>query len=346
MTASLINSPEISVIMPVYNGEIFIRDAIESILNQTYRNFEFIIINDGSFDKTQEIIESYPDSRIICLENKKNIGVANSRNRGLSIARGSYIAIMDADDISIPDRFSKQLVFLKGHPEVGVCGGGMKVIDRDGRKIKTRTPPTLHQVIHWALMFNCCIAQPTVMCKKAIIQDIGGYNSEFIPADDYDLWTRIIGHHKIANLSEFLLEYRMHGKNISKIYHEEIVSNSFKCSTQLIRATLGNQFNTELQSFFKKWSYGQQMSVEEIVRMEKFIERLSTVYQEIFPLNTKEKKELFHYQGFLLLDLAFHIKNVSRLKAFEYVLKAIRLDPSLLVQFPGKIRFARLYNNF
>lgn len=342
----LINSPELSVIMPVYNGEIFIRDAIESILNQTYRNFEFIIINDGSIDKTQEIIESYSDSRIICLENQENIGISKSRNKGLSIARGSYIAIMDADDISMPDRFSKQIVFLKEHPEVGVCGGWMEVINRDGRKIKTRITPTLPKVIHFALMFNCCIGQPTVMYKKAIIQDIGGYNPDIIAAGDYDFWIKTVGHHKIANLPEFLLKYRVHGKNISKKYLEKSVSSSFKSSTQLIHATLGNQFDTELQSFFKKWKCRQQMSVEEIVRMKQFIEILSNKYQQICPLDNKEKRELFHYHAFLLLNLAFRIKNVSRWKAIEYLVRAIILDPSLIIQFPGKIRFVNLYNNF
>ena len=117
--------PKISVVMPAYNAENYIREAIDSILAQTFRDFEFLIIDDGSTDHTVEIIRSYSDSRIRLYQNERNMGVAATLNRGLDLARGEYIARMDADDISLPERFAKQAAYMDAHPDVAVCGSNI-----------------------------------------------------------------------------------------------------------------------------------------------------------------------------------------------------------------------------
>lgn len=342
--------PKISVVMAVCHNDDFLELAISSILRQSFTDYEFLIICDDPSNRTKEIFNYYEnvDSRIKIFYGT-GTGLVDALNIGCRSAKGKYIARMDADDISVPDRFEKQIAFLENNSGIGVCGSWMEVIDKSGKNVKTRMPPSLPKVIHFALMFNCCIAQPTVIMRRDIVKKVGFYREAAFYIEDYDLWARLCCITQIANIPEFLIKYRYHGDNISKLssndHFDEKMNQSFEISIHLIRATLGNQFDTELQSFFKKWKYGQPMSVEEVVKMEQFIERLSIAYQEICPLNAKEKNELSHYQGFLLLDLAFRMKNVSRWKAFEYVLKAIRLDPSLLVQFPGKIRFARLSYN-
>jgi len=117
-----VNAPAVSVVMPVYNGEKYLRESIDSILNQTYTDYEFIIVNDGSNDKTEEIILSYNDNRIRYIKNEKNLQIVKSLNRGIELAKGRYIARMDADDISLPRRFEKQITFMENNLEIGVCG--------------------------------------------------------------------------------------------------------------------------------------------------------------------------------------------------------------------------------
>jgi len=342
------NPPKLSVVMPVYHADDFLESAITSILQQSFSDFEFIIICDDPSIKTKEILDYYGcvDSRIKVHYGPES-GLVDSLNMGCQYAKGQYIARMDADDISISNRFEKQIAFLDNHPEIGVCGSWMEVINKHGQKLKTRMPPSLPKIIQWALMFNCCIAHPTVIMRKDLIEKIGFYRKAALHIEDYDLWTRLCCITQIANIPYIFTKYRYHGENISKLSSKENpekkASISFEISIQHIHNTLDNQFDDKLQSIFKKWKCGHQMSVAEIQSMNNLIERISNVYEQIHPLDVNEKKEMMIFKAFLLLNLAFRIKNISRLKAFEYVLKAIRLDPSLLIQFPDKIRFARLY---
>ncbi|MBA7555263.1 Undecaprenyl-phosphate 4-deoxy-4-formamido-L-arabinose transferase [subsurface metagenome] len=139
-------NPYISVIMPCYNGAQYLREAIESILNQTFHDFEFVIINDGSTDASQEIIDSFNDDRMLVIQ-QKNMGITKSLNKGLEMARGEYIARQDADDISFPDRFEKQVAYLDAHPEVAVLGGAIIRIDEKGNPLNKFVFPQSHEKI-------------------------------------------------------------------------------------------------------------------------------------------------------------------------------------------------------
>jgi glycosyltransferase involved in cell wall biosynthesis len=144
--------PRISVVMSVYNGEKYLRQAIESILQQTYTDFEFIIIDDGSTDSSREIIQSYDDKRIRLVINEQNIGLTKSLNKGIRLAKGEFIARMDADDISLPQRFEKQVAYLDSHPEVGVLGTYANIIDHRGKIINNIIFPTEHETILWTML--------------------------------------------------------------------------------------------------------------------------------------------------------------------------------------------------
>lgn len=156
---------KISVVMPAYNAEKYIGQAIESILNQTYSNFEFIIINDGSNDKTKEVILSYKDDRIIYLENERNFGIVVTLNKGLEKANGEYIARMDADDIAEPNRFEKQIKYLDKNIEIGVLGSGICTFG-ENIESKKRLFTTNADQLKAELIFSSCIAHPTVMIRK------------------------------------------------------------------------------------------------------------------------------------------------------------------------------------
>lgn len=204
---------KISVIMPVYNCELYVKEAIDSILNQTYTNFELLIIDDASTDKTIELVKEYLDVRINLIEKPINTGLTNSLNLGLQLAEGKYIARMDGDDISLPERFAKQISFLETNREVILCGSWFRIIGSD-RVIKV---PEKHDEIKVAFLKGNCIAHPSVMIRKQALDAFQVvYDVSKEPAEDYDLWVRLMLIGKLHNLQEVLLDYRTHGEQVTK----------------------------------------------------------------------------------------------------------------------------------
>ena len=204
-------NPLISVIMPVYNGEKYLREAIDSILNQTYTNFEFIILNDGSTDRTEEIILSYDDSRIVYVKNEENLQIVKTLNKGIALAKGKYIARMDADDISLSERFEKQIYFMEQNSEVDICGTWIQMFG--GKDIHWK-PPTTHDDIKVELLFGSGLAHPTVMGRRSFFVE-NKYKEKFEKAEDYALWVETIDKYHFINIPEFLLLYRTHTSQIS-----------------------------------------------------------------------------------------------------------------------------------
>jgi len=210
--------PKISVIMPVYNAEKYIGEAIESIRNQTFANFEFIIIYDLSFDNSLKIINNYSDSRIRIIENKKRIGLVKSLNKAVKCARGEYIARQDADDISLPDRLELQLEFLEKHPKVALIGTGIYVIDKNGDVTEKRI---MHPNPKKSLLKGNRFIHGSVMFRKAVIDEFGAYNELFKNSEDYELWLRLSQKYEINNLALPLYKLRAHSSSISAAKIEE-----------------------------------------------------------------------------------------------------------------------------
>ncbi|MEI6067758.1 MAG: glycosyltransferase family 2 protein [Methylococcaceae bacterium] len=213
-------APIVSVVMPVYNGEKYLLEAISSILNQTFTNFEFLIIDDGSTDNTPDIIKKYANSdhRIRVIQNKKNIGVASSLNIGLAHSESSLIARMDADDIAYPERLKRQYEFMQSHPDVSVCGSALRLYEQPKC---IWHPPSTHDEINTTLLFECCLYHPTIIFRKEIVfGQHGGYQSQFSGAEDFELWQRLseCTGIKFANISEPLLCYRTHQSVDRKVY--------------------------------------------------------------------------------------------------------------------------------
>ncbi|MBI9113105.1 glycosyltransferase family A protein [Maridesulfovibrio ferrireducens] len=215
--------PSISVIMPVYNGEEFLAESINSILAQTYSDFEFIIVDDASTDSTPQILEEYTrrDSRIRIITNATNKRVANSMNDAHGEALGKYIARMDSDDIAFPERFAKQVAFLEDNPDIDVCGT-QAIYHETGRLFSL---PTTHQELRWTLLTIPPLANPTSMVKRSLILKSEGFDPSFLPSADYEFWLRLFYKHnaKFANLSEPLLRYRAHPTKDRKEYKSKQV---------------------------------------------------------------------------------------------------------------------------
>ncbi len=215
--------PLVTVLMPVYNGEKYLCEAIDSILSQTYKNFEFLIINDGSIDKSAELILGYDDARIRCINKGTNSGITSTLNNGLSLAQGKYVARMDSDDISLPHRLEIQVELLEKNPEIGVCGGAIKHF---GAASGEYYFPANHDEISSWLLFRNIIAHPTVMLRRSILIENNIFYNELCAAEDYQLWTELGKVTQFRNLHNILLHYRLHSDSISSSTKERLAEGA------------------------------------------------------------------------------------------------------------------------
>lgn len=198
--------PKISVVMAVYNGERYLREAIDSILNQTFKDFEFVIINDGSTDRSLEIIQSY-DDRIVLIT-QENAGLAKALNNGIAVSRSDFIARMDADDIAYPERIQKQYKFLLKNPEYIIVGSNAKFIDMEGNFVHYSNLPIKNEEMKGKLPETPFI-HPSVMFRKDSFYEAGQYPEYMLKAQDYVLFNRMAKYGKFANIPENLMQYRI-----------------------------------------------------------------------------------------------------------------------------------------
>lgn len=221
----------LSVILPVFNSETFVKEAIRSVLEQTFSDFELIVIDDGSTDKSGEIVLGFDDPRIVYLRNENNRGLVFSLNWGLKSAKGDYIARMDADDICHPERFQKQILSLKQNPSIGLCACKAALIDSNGQRIDKVFFSKINAPIPWEILWHNPIVHPSVMFRKKILNgEREWYRLEEYPAEDYGFWCRLVAHNKMLILDEKLLYYRISPSGIfhsnQKVIFEKSVSIS------------------------------------------------------------------------------------------------------------------------
>ena len=214
--------PRVTVIMPVFNGEKYLRESIDSVLNQTFTDFEFLIINDGSTDGSLDIIETYGDPRIKLIQNDVNLGLVAVRNQGLANARGEYIAWLDCDDIAYPSRLSEQIAFMDCHPEYGMIGSWVEIIDERGKRSgEIWRYDALVESVPSTLLFHNCFAQSSVFIRKNKLPE-NWYRQDFPGTEDFDLWVRMAAYTKVWNLPRVLIKYRLHSASISFVKAREI----------------------------------------------------------------------------------------------------------------------------
>lgn len=216
------DSPLVSVVMSVYNADRFLREAVESILDQTFKEFEFIIINDGSTDRSAVILEEFrqKDIRVVISTHPNNQGIVAALNSGLAKARGKYIARMDADDISLPHRLQDQVSWMDAHPQVDICGAWVELIG--AAQGGSWRHPVEHASIHARMLFSNALAHPTVMMRASAVRKHGlMYDEKRIYIEDYDLWSRFLEKMQFANLDKILLRYRLHSQNTGVKYRSE-----------------------------------------------------------------------------------------------------------------------------
>lgn len=226
--------PKISVCLSVYKtNPVHLRECISSILNQSFKDFEFLIVNDFPEDtECEQIIKSYSDKRIRYFHNKKNLGISGSRNKLLSMSKGEYIAVMDHDDISLPDRFKEEAEYLDKHPECGVVSCWYERFP----KIKIKKKPQKSRQIEKALRNSCPMLHPASMIRKSVLEENNlWYEAEYAPSEDYALWCRLKGKTSFYNIPKILFRYRDHQNNESKISKEKMTEATWRIRKEILK---------------------------------------------------------------------------------------------------------------
>jgi glycosyltransferase involved in cell wall biosynthesis len=277
-------SPLVSVLMPVYNAEPYLGEAIRSIINQSFNDFELVICNDGSTDRSKKIIQSFDDKRIVYIENEKNIGIIGSRNKMVSIAKGDFLAVMDSDDLSSPHRLEKQVKFLKANPQYGICGSWAIKINQNNKRLGYIQMPSKNEEIRINLLFQSSFVHSSVCLRRSLLKDFF-YSKEFPVAEDYDLWVHLANTTKMYNIPEYLLFYRWHHGNISK--EKQLLMNEKRC--QIIRRQL------ELFPFYSEYNLILHNSIGNFLEFsradkEKDIKQAEKWFCELISDNKKIKQ--------------------------------------------------------
>jgi len=239
--------------MSVYNSESYLHQAVESILSQTYKEVEFIIIDDGSTDNTPVILENFKrQARHIHVQRQeKNQGLTNSLNAAIGLSNGIYIARMDADDISLPNRLEKQVDYLEHNSQVVAVGTAFKLIDDAGNLIKRYQFSNQHHLLKWNLLFFNPICHPSVMMRASSLKSLGGYNNEYQRAQDYELWWRMSRIGQLSNLTEQLFIMRQHKKRITNQYQDSQTEYVAKAIQQHLSASLKKDYPLYITKYIR-----------------------------------------------------------------------------------------------
>ena len=234
--------PKVSVLVPIYRTrEDFLRAAIDSILRQTFRDFELILLDDCPEDSREAVVRSYDDKRIVYLKNDRNLGITPSRNRLIDLAKGEYLAIFDHDDVSLPLRLERQVAYLDAHPEVGVVSSWTGTVG-GGRIVRN---PERDEDIRVTLMWDCPVTHSAAMIRKSVLTGNGiRYEEYFSPAEDYGLWCRLVPVTKFHNIPEVLFEYRDHAGNTSLTQAERMLAGGYRVRAlnRTLNAQLWNEY--------------------------------------------------------------------------------------------------------
>jgi len=306
-------SPMITVVMPVYNAEKYLASAIDSILNQTYEDFEFIIIDDASKDNSWNVAKTFHDPRIILLENEINMGPAVTANLGIQNAKGEFIARLDADDISFRDRFERQITFFNSHPKVGVLGGPFQEITADGIKVGSpRVPLQEPYLIKFWLLFEDVMNNPTIMIRKKVLEGSGGYNPDLRVSEDYELWTRLTAVTEFSNLPDPLIYYRIHSKSASSTQVEKMKRNHMLICQRECAQLTGKKYD---ESFLMLLFSNEVLKPSQTRSLIALYQDCLNLYIKNEELTPKQKKGLLYtlswrisylvkrtYPSFLILD--------------------------------------------
>jgi glycosyltransferase involved in cell wall biosynthesis len=296
----MLNNPKITVLMPVYNAEAFLNEAIDSILAQTFTDFEFLIINDGSTDASREIILSYNDQRIRFVENERNLRLIATLNKGIDISFGKYIARMDADDISHPERLNTQFEFMESNLDIGLCGAWFQTFSY-GEKKQTVRYQTEDYNIRIKHLYQIHLSHGTCMIRKEVLKRNNLYfNQEFLHAEDYELWTRISEFSKLANIPQVLYKVRNNINSVSNAHRNIQIEHTKNIIIKQFRR-LKDDFTEMDYDLYIKFAYSEfgWFNKQRVECLDKLLSQLQfenerKLYLPVLKLKDYWSNKLFH----------------------------------------------------
>lgn len=345
-------NPAVTVLLPVRNGAAHLPAALESILTQTFPDFELLVIDDGSTDATPEILRAVQDSRLRVITHPQNIGLVPALNRGLELARGEFIARQDHDDISLPERLRKQVEYLRGHPECVLVGTEATQTDAQGRKMYRLLRPQGAEEIRWYLCFDNAFIHSSVMFRREVVrQEFGGYAPSY-HSEDYALWSRLARARETANLSEPLLLYREHASSVTQSMSatDASVFEDATCTirTGNLQALLGGETGAKYN-----WVLARAARVLSSYRRDfnaASVDAFLEVYKQLLALRFRPEnivswevpREFRRVVAMQYAELAYRALPVTRGKAVGLFRRAYRLCPELMSELPW-MRIAALF---
>ena len=264
--------------MPVYNAEKHLQEAIESILNQTFTDFELLLINEGSTDACDTIIRSFKDSRIRYVINDENLKLIKTLNRGLQLAKGKYIARMDADDIAEPNRLQLQFEFMEANPNIGVCGTGFHSF---GSVDSITNYPETDARIKFMALYQCPFCHPSVILRNSVVRENNlTYSLNYPHAEDYEFWLRMGRVSELANLQSVLLHYRQHDESVSVTEENTQIRLSEEIRKMYFQELGVNASPEELELFRKANYQYQSFDIDQVRALGKLLERMVSAGQK------------------------------------------------------------------
>jgi glycosyltransferase involved in cell wall biosynthesis len=325
--------------MPVYNGERFLRVAIESVLCQTFSDFDFHIVDDGSRDGTPDILAEYArrDRRIVIHTQPQNVGLAAALNIGCRAASADIVARMDADDVSLPERFARQLEYLGDQSDIGVLGTYVRSLDEHDRIGEVWPCPAQPGLAAWSMLFYCAMAHPTIMIRRSVLEAVGFYPSGY-PAEDYALFMRLIRITRIMSLPEVLLHYRVLSTSYTRAGWERLERDSARTVRESVGALqIGplSDRDIELMRDLARHHYPSQ--VTEIDRLRELITSLRSRQVTLPPLSGDDVRAINRDAGVRLwLLAALAVRRGSLSLAARCAGQAAQASPSSFLQFAAK----------
>lgn len=334
--------PLVTIAMPVYNAERYIKKAIDSILQQTYTNWELVMVNDGSIDHTEEKILSYSDPRIRYFKNDVNSGIVKTRNRCLELARGKYIAVLDNDDIALPKRLKMQVGFLEANNDYGVCGSYWEIIDNNDKLLAKVEIPSTDSEIKTYQLFNNCFCASTVMMRAELVKE-AKYQDGSDMLEDFNLYHRLYHLTKFASLPHFLTQYRTHGKNESFKKYDALMALRKKMDATILsrlnipfteeELTMHTHFVNGRFSYFKKKGTLQLLELW-LLKIKQLLEQRPGIEGDIIiRIFIKRWLQLFHANRWFSVRIINNsLFRNYKMKFIKYLMEFVKEKISKKIQ--------------
>jgi glycosyltransferase involved in cell wall biosynthesis len=322
-------NPQVTVLMSVHNGREYVQAAIDSILAQSFGEFEFLIIDDASDDGTTDVLRACNDRRIRVSRVDPNIGLTACLNRGLELARGALIARQDADDLSHPERLARQFGFLREHPNVVVVGCQARLIDAKGRALGRKDFPLEHRGIDWMTLFDNPLAHSAVMFRRSVVVEAGRYNETYPASQDYELWSRLAEYHALANLPDRLATLRVVDTSITRTHKRPELIRSIQRAH--FKRLIGREATDEELNLIGM--FRTHVEPDRLAEFHVLFDSMLVRYETNWP-NVRHQSDFRRTLALQYERIGYNLLTTSRRDGLREITRAVRTHPASLFSIP------------